>query len=355
MATWREAKTREDLKQLDGRKLRKAKFRLKLLQCLAEYQSMLLCVIDHVGSNQMQQVRAAIRGKATVLCGKNTMMRRIMQDIIEEGDAGAIAGGANQLTLLLSSGQLKYNVCLIFSNPENLAEVRKAVIGNKVPAAARTGVLAPIDVTLPAGPTGLDPGQTAFFQAMNIATKISRGSIELIQPKTIIQKGTRVGSSAVALLAKMNIKPFFFGIEVKSVVDGGSMYDAAILEMTQADLIRKFMGGVSYVACLSLAAKYPTLASLVHSMSRGFQMVAAISVETDYTIEEVKELKALLSDPEALAKMQAAAAAAAAGGGGGDTAAEAAPAAAPEPEEEEEEAAGGMDLFGGGDEGGGDY
>lgn len=34
---------------------------------------------DNVGSKQMQQIRIALRGKAEVLMGKNTMMRKALR------------------------------------------------------------------------------------------------------------------------------------------------------------------------------------------------------------------------------------------------------------------------------------
>merc|ERR1719215_1466127 len=72
---------------------------------------------------------------------------------------------------------LQGNVGFLFTN-EDLKEIRDLVVTFKVPAGARSGAFAPVDVWVPKGPTALDPGQTNFFQALNIATKISRGAIE---------------------------------------------------------------------------------------------------------------------------------------------------------------------------------
>jgi len=328
---------------LSGRKLRKARFKVKLEKYIEQYPAILVCGIDHVGSNQMQKVRISIRGKGNILCGKNTMIRRVMTDLVE-------AEKYPQLGSLLQSDLIKFNVALIFTGVNDLAEVRKIVESNQVPAAAKTGVLAPVDVTLPAGPTGLDPGQTAFFQAANIATKITKGAIELINPVTLIRKNEKVSSTAVALLTKMGIRPFHFGIHVSSVYENGFIYKASVLDLTKEDLLRKFIAGVSYVACISLGAKYPTLASVVHSVARGYQKLAAIALETSYTFDEIKEAKNLLADPEALKKAQAAAAAGAAAAAAPAAAAVVVVAPVPEPEEEVDEAPA-MDLFGGG----GDY
>merc|ERR1712137_1217387 len=105
---------------------------------------------------------------------------------------------------------IRGNMGFVFTNA-NLNEVRKLILDNKVPAAAKSGGIAPIDVYVPPGPTGMDPGQTAFFQALNIATKIQRGSIEIIDTVHLIKVGDKVTSSAVALLNKLGIKPFSYG------------------------------------------------------------------------------------------------------------------------------------------------
>merc|ERR1719271_1347458 len=73
------------------------------------------------------------------------------------------------------------------------------------PAAAKAGVIAPSTCVIPKGPTGLDPAQTSFFQALNIATKINKGSIEIINDTTVIKEVLKVGSSEAALLTKLNV------------------------------------------------------------------------------------------------------------------------------------------------------
>ena len=50
----------------------------------------------------------------------------------------------------------------------------------QVKAPAKAGALAPIDVFVDPGNTGLGPEKTSFFQALSIATKISRGTIEIL-------------------------------------------------------------------------------------------------------------------------------------------------------------------------------
>jgi large subunit ribosomal protein LP0 len=312
------------------RRIRKESLKAKLDRLLNEYKNILICTVDNVGSNQMQKVRIALRGKAELLMGKNTLMRKVVREHISRNPG---------LEALLP--HIKGNIGFVFTNSD-LKEVRETVLKNKVPAAAKSGSNAPIDVFIPPGPTGLDPGQTGFFQALNIATKIARGSIEIINQVHLIKKGDRVTSSHVALLTKLDIKPFFYGIVVIRVYEGGAVYDASVLDLAKEDLYAKFFAGVRKVAALSLAIGYPTIASLPHILGNGFRKLLAISLATNYEFKEAKMFK------DAAASGAAAAAAAPAAGGGGDKKEAAKKEEAPkaeEPEEEEDMGLGGG-LFG---------
>ena len=55
------------------------------------------------------------------------------------------------------------NVGLVFTSCE-LTELQEEISKYKVGAPARVGAIAPKDVIIPAGGTGMDPSQTSFFQ-----------------------------------------------------------------------------------------------------------------------------------------------------------------------------------------------
>jgi len=286
-----------------ARKIRKEGLKAKLDKYLVEYKNVLICTVDNVGSHQMQKVRISLRGKAVVLMGKNTICRKAIREHMADNAS---------LEALLPF--VRGNIGFVFTN-EDLNVVRKIVLENKVPAAAKQGSIAPIDVVVPPGPTGLDPGQTAFFQALNIATKIARGSIEIINPVTLIKAGEKVSSSHVALLGKLNINPFFYGIKVTHVYESGSVYEASVLDLTKADLYAKFFAGVRKIAALSLAIGYPTVASVPHVLGGAFRKLLYIGAASGYEFKEAKAfMEAGASAPAASSSGAAPAAAAAKGG-----------------------------------------
>ncbi|XP_047322496.1 60S acidic ribosomal protein P0-like [Impatiens glandulifera] len=271
----------------------------KLCQLLDDYSQVLIAAADNVGSNQLQQIRKGLRGDSIVLMGKNTMMKRSIRIHSEKTGNSAYL---NLIPLLVG------NVGLIFTKGD-LKEVSEEVAKYKVGAPARVGLVAPVDVVVPPGNTGLDPSQTSFFQVLNIPTKINKGTVEIITPVELIKKGEKVGSSEAALLAKLGIRPFSYGLVVVNVYDSGSVFTPEVLDMTEDDLVEKFATGVSLVTSLALAISFPTLAAVPHMFINAYKNVLAVSIATDYSFPQADKVKEYLADPSKFAVAAPAAAA----------------------------------------------
>lgn len=320
-------------------KEKKASYVTRMEVMLETYTKIFTVNVDNVGSQQMQLTRKQMRGTAEILMGKNTLIRKVLRGFLEKNPGHPLENFMSEV-----SG----NVGFVFTNAD-LPKVRDMILANKVPAPARIGAIAPVPVDVPAGPTGCDPGQTNFFQVLQIPTKIVKGQIEITNLVHLIKKGDKVGSSEAALLNKLNIRPFSYGLSVKTIYDNGSLFGAAVLDITDEVLASSFSAALSQVAAISLAVGYPTQASIPHSIAAAFQACVGVAVSlATYSFPKADIYRAFLADPSAFASATPAASAGAA-----------APAAAApaKPKEEEVDALeGGMDMFGGGGSGGGgDY
>jgi len=298
----------------------------KLVNLLETHNKVFVVGVDNVGSNHLQKVRQALRGKAVILMGKNTMVRKVLR-----------AEAAKNADLEALVPLVRGNVGFVFVK-EDLSTVRAILLKEKVGAAAKAGIIAPCDVTIPAGNTGMEPTMTSFFQALNIQTKINKGQIEIVNNVALIKEGQKVGASESNLLAKLAIKPFQYGLLIRQVYDQGSVYDDKVLDLTDDDIVSKFQLGVKNIASLGLTIGYPTIASVPHSFLNGYKNLLAVAVSTEYSFKQAEKVKAYLADPSAFQAAAPAAASAPAKG--------AAPAAAvvEEPKEEEDEDMG-LGLF----------
>lgn len=294
---------------------------------LDTYDRAFLVHADNVGSKQFMDIRRGLREHSVVLMGKNTMMKRCVRQYIERT-------GEDKWSVLLD--QLVGNVGLVFTQGD-LGAVRDEIVKFKVGAPARVGLIAPNDVTVPAGNTGLDPSQTSFFQALNIPTKINKGTVEIVSDVALIKEGEKVGGSEATLLAKLGIRPFSYGLVVQQVIDGGAVYDPKVLDITDDDLLANAANAVANVAAVSLALGFPTPASVVHDLVRGYKNVLAVAVATEYDFPLADKVKEYLANPSAFAAPSGGDGGGG-GGGGGDAKKE-------EKKEEEEDDDMGFSLF----------
>jgi len=266
---------------------RKQTYFVKLLELLDKYPKMLIVACDNVGSAHMQKIRKALRGKAVLLMGKNTMIRKAIKGHINKNP---------QLEILLP--HIKGNVGFVFTN-DDLNEIRNLILERKVEATAKAGAIAPCDVTIPAGNTGLDPNQTSFMQALNIATRINKGQVEIINDVPLFKKGDKVGTSEATLLQKLNIQPFAYGLIPIMVYDSGSIYSPDLLDLKDSDILSKFLVGIQKLASLSLATAIPISPALPHYFVNAYRHLLALSLATEYTFERASKLKEILENPEA--------------------------------------------------------
>jgi len=274
---------------MGGRSANKAGYFDKLKGLLEEYKSIFIVGVDNVSSQQMHEIRHALRGEGVVLMGKNTMVRRAVK--------GFIADTPEYERLLPF---VRGNVGFVFTNGD-LKTIRDKILANKVAAPARAGAVAPADVYVPAGNTGMEPGKTSFFQALGVPTKIARGTIEITTDLKLVEAGTKVGASEATLLNMLNISPFTYGMGIAQVYDQGNTFPPHVLDIEEAQLLKAFSSAITTIAAISLATNFPTLPSVIHSVVNSYKKVLAVAVETEYSWPEIEELKDRIANPDAYA------------------------------------------------------
>lgn len=221
-----------------------------------------------------------------------------------------------------------------------MKETRDTILANRVAAPARAGAIAPGDVFVPAGNTGMEPGKTSFFQALGVPTKIARGTIEITGDLKLVEAGSKVGASEATLLNMLNISPFTYGMGIAQIYDGGQTFGSEILDIEESQLLKSFTNAINTIACISLAANFPTMPSVVHSLVNSYKNAISVAIETEYEWESIHELKDRIKNPDAYA-----AAAPAAGAASANAAAEAPKEEAKKEESEEEDDDMGFGLF----------
>jgi len=312
---------------------RKLRIGSRFCDLMEKYTKVISFSMNLVGSKQLAMIRQKLRGRAEFLFGKNTMLRKVLRNKCAQEQEDQPEKAEKLLKLL---ALIEGNVGLLFHNSD-IKAMRDEVESETLPCAAKVGIDAPCNVTVKAGPTGCDPTQTAFFQLLDIPTKINRGQVEIVSDVVVIRQGEKVGASQASLCAKLNITPFAFGPEGRYVYDDGDVYSCEVLDITDDMIENGFTNAIRKASAICMGAGLPNTLTVPHYVYKAWQTVAKLMLGTD-TEGNSPHYKAYLDSFGGM------------GGGvvaAGDDAA--APAAAVEESESEEESevAGGGGLFGG--------
>jgi len=268
-----------------------------LYEAFTKYKQCLIVKLDHVSSNQVQLARVALRQskKGFMVVGKNTVIKKAValrgkEPTEEDGDFDlrkplyTEVSGLDKLV-----GLLKGKIGLIFSDSP-VYELKNIIESNKKPAAAKVGMTAPIDVSVPPGPTGLDPSQIGFFHALNMSTKIQKGQIEIVKEFKVCTARRKVQNSEAVLLQKLNIKPFAYGMEILYVWDSGTLLSPEIFNMNPNEILDKFRSHASKIAAISLQIGQPNQLSIPHMIINSFKNVAAIALQSGLKFKQLDSL-----------------------------------------------------------------
>lgn len=306
------------------------------------YERMAFINLNNVTSQQMHKVRRDAIGKFEIVVGKKTTQKKIIT--IRAERKGASASDIAMAQQLAGENILSGNCALAFTNLP-ISAMEEVFDKYRMQAPARVGAISPVEVIIPAGNTGMEPTQTSFFQALNIMTKIAKGTVEIVSDKKVLSPGDKVDTSTAALLQKLKISPFWYKPEVLMVWEKGMLFQPEDLKLDDAAIEAAFTEGIANLTGLSLGSGVATELSLPHAIADGFKNLLAASVETDYEFTEFggKEKRADIKSGKAQA---AAAPAAAAAAPKEEKKAAAAKKVESEPEDDDDDMFGGGGLFG---------
>jgi large subunit ribosomal protein LP0 len=190
----------------------------------SEYSRIIIVNTENICSNQFKKCRKALGKDSILILGKNKVIKKVLNEHIKKKP---------ELVSLLP--HLSGNLGFIFTKADPL-QIKNILFENKIPAPAKVGQMAPSDVIIPEGITGLTPDATSFFQALNIQTKISKGLIEIMNPVKIISKNQFIGSSEVTLLQKLDIVPFSHQLKIKLIYENNFCIDPSFLEISMGEI-----------------------------------------------------------------------------------------------------------------------
>jgi len=215
-----------------------------LVAFLDAYDSVGIVDITGIPSRQLQDMRRGIHGTAELRVSRNTLIRRAL-DESDEGLEELNEHVAGQVGLIGTN-----------DNPFGLYQQLEA---SKTAAPISAGEVAPNDIVIPEGDTGIDPGPfVGELQQIGASASIEDGSIVVHEDSTVLGAGEEVDATLENVLGELGIEPKEVGLDLRAVHSDGVLFEPEELDIDIETYRTDLETAAARGRNLSVNATYPT-------------------------------------------------------------------------------------------------
>ena len=184
---------------------------------IKKFKNIIVSDVKDISTDKIQKIRHEIVSlkETETLCGKTTVIQKAINDMIEKKELPKHV--PEDKLKELSDAMPGIHLLLIFTN-KDLGDI-SAITGKYViEKQAKPGQISPVEIIIPAGPTGMDSSQIDYFQALKIPTKVMRNQLEITTATKILVPGQKITLSEINLMKKFNIRPYKHNMKIKKVL-----------------------------------------------------------------------------------------------------------------------------------------
>ena len=216
----------------------------ELVEFLERYQSVGIVDVAGIPSRQLQSMRRDLHGSAEIRMSRNTLTVRALEEVDD---------GLEELTDYVS-GQ----VAFVGTN-DNPFGLYKQLEASKTPAPISAGEIAPNDIVIPEGDTGVDPGPfVGELQQVGAAARIMDGSIHVTEDSNVLEAGEPVSEELEGVLSELGIEPKEVGLDLRGVFSEGVRFEPDELAIDVEEYRADVASAAAAARNLSVNAIFPT-------------------------------------------------------------------------------------------------
>jgi large subunit ribosomal protein L10 len=246
-----------------------------LQELLKKYSVVAVADLQKVRSSQIQEIRKKLRGKAELIVAKNTILRKVSEQLSsEKANVDEFANSLSGSKVLIFTQMNPYELILFLNK-------------NKVRVPAKGGDVATGEIMIPAGNTGLQPGPViSEFNEAKVQTRIEGGSIFVAKDTIVARKGEAIATKTASLLSKLGMKPMEAGLALSYAYDNGIVLGPNDLAFDLEQMKTQFMSAARSAFGLAVEASImiPETAPII--ISKAYRQALAVSVEAEFLTKE---------------------------------------------------------------------
>lgn len=249
-----------------------------LSNLINEYNVVAFASLNKVRAAQLQELAKRFRSEIFMKVSKNILVKRALKQ-------------SNKPNIQDLTEHLKGSNTLLFTNMSPFT-LSLTLEKNKIRTTAKAGDIAPEDIIISAGNTGLPPGPAiSELNDAGIRTRIEAGSVWVIRETTVANKGEEIQPRIASVLSKLDIRPLEVGLRVVAAYEDGLVFSTDQLLPDIEALRIQFADAAIHAHNLAMASFYPTsqtigsLLQLAHLNARNLAVNA--TYPTSATITDI--------------------------------------------------------------------
>ncbi len=247
----------------------------ELTELANQYPVIAIANLANFPASLSQQLRKKLVGKAAIRVSKT----RVIQKALE----------ASSIDSSKLNNYVADSVAVIFTsmNPFELYAFAKKNKG-KVPA--KEGDIAPIDIIVPAGDTGLPPGPAlSDLKGAGLKVTVQGATISIVQDCVVTKKGEVVTGPVAGTLSKLDIKPMQVGLNIIACYENKEVYEAKVLDINLDEVMAKFVNAYTSAFNLAFNTGYFIAETIPLFISKAFREAKALALEAKFMTSETTE------------------------------------------------------------------
>lgn len=242
--------------------------------------------VEGIAGQQIQGMRAKLRGEAYLKMAKNKLMLR------------AIEEAAKQKPGLEELMDVIHGQCAMVATDKDPFKLFKILNATMTAAPARAGQEAPHDIVVPKGPTPFGPGPIiGELQKIGLPAAIESGKIVIKKNTTLVKEGEPISRPVAAMLPKLGILPMVVGMDLRAAYEEGVVYDKSTLDIPKDYYSNMFASAIYNARALAIDIAWPTDQTIVALITKAYREAMALSIEA--AIPTKDSIGALLARAEA--------------------------------------------------------
>jgi large subunit ribosomal protein L10 len=250
----------------------------EIKELLTGYKYIGIASLHKVRAAQLQALKKNLTGKVYMRVLKNSLIKFAIEGL-----------GKDDLKKL--EDHLEGSNLFLFTdlNPFKLSILLER---GKVTTTAKSGDIAAMDVTIPAGSTGQPPGPIiSQLNAAGLPTRIESGSVWVSKDTLVVRKGEVISERLAAVLSKLGVKAVEAGLSMNAVLDEGLIIGGDLLKVDVETTRKSIEQNHQDAFALSLTIAYPTTenidALLQTAHQEAFILALNAAVPTKETISDL--------------------------------------------------------------------